>query len=132
MTFSIDIVEAARHNEFFRHVLFTGPHAQVVVMSVPACGEIGEEVHEGVDQILSFVAGEGVAILDGEESPVGPDRLVQVPAGMRHNVVNRGSFPLRLYTIHAPPQHAHGMIHRTRTDADEADADEADHLVALK
>lgn len=129
MTFNIDIAEATKHNEYFRHVLFTGPHAQVVVMSIPPGGEIGEEVHEHVDQVLTFVAGEGVAILEGQESHVGPDRLVHVPAGLRHNVVNRGSFPLRLYTIYAPPQHAQGTIHKTKT---EANADEADHLLALK
>lgn len=129
MPFNVDIVEATKHNEYFRHVLFTGPHAQIVVMSIPPGGEIGEEVHEHVDQVLTFIAGEGVAVLEGQESRVGPDRLVHVPAGLRHNVVNRGSFPLRLYTIYAPPQHAHGTIHKTKA---EADADEADHLLAVK
>jgi mannose-6-phosphate isomerase-like protein (cupin superfamily) len=128
MTFNIDIVEAAKQNSYFRRVLSTGPNAQVVVMSIPAGGEIGEEVHEHVDQVLAFVAGEGAAILDGEESKVGPDRLVHVPAGARHNVVNRGAFPLRLYTVYAPPQHAQGTIHKTKA---EADADEADHFVPL-
>lgn len=129
MAFNIDIVEATRKNEFFRQVLSTGPNAQVVLMSIPAGGEIGEEVHEHVDQVLTFVAGEGVAILEGEESHVGPDHLVHVPAGTRHNVVNRGSFPLRLYTVYAPPQHAQGTIHRTKA---EADADEADKFVPVK
>ena len=48
---------------------------------------------------------------------------VFVPAGTRHNFVNTGEGDLRLYTVYAPPQHAHGTIHRTRA---EADADEAD------
>lgn len=127
MAFNIDIVAAAKTNTFFRQVLSTGPNAQVVVMSIPSGGEIGEEVHEHVDQILAFVDGEGVAILEGVESFVGPDRLVHVPAGLRHNVVNRGSADLRLYTVYAPPQHAQGTIHRTKA---EADADEADRYVA--
>jgi mannose-6-phosphate isomerase-like protein (cupin superfamily) len=128
MAFNIDIVEAAKTNTYFRQVLSTGPNAQVVVMSIPAGGEIGEETHEHVDQVLAFVAGEGVALLDGVESHVGPDRLVHVPAGVRHNVVNRGPFPLRLYTVYAPPQHAPGTIHETKA---EADADEADHFVGV-
>jgi mannose-6-phosphate isomerase-like protein (cupin superfamily) len=126
MPLTIDIVEAAKANQFFRKVLSTGPHAQVVVMNIPPHGEIGEEVHEHVDQVLAFVAGEGVAILEGDESPVGPDRLVHVHAGMRHNFVNRGSVDLRLFTVYAPPQHAPGTIHRTKA---EADADEADRFV---
>jgi mannose-6-phosphate isomerase-like protein (cupin superfamily) len=127
MAFNIDIVAAASENELFRRVLSTGPNAQVVLMSIPPNGEIGDEVHEHVDQVLAFVAGEGVAIMDGEESPVGTGRLVHVPAGARHNVINRGAVDLRLYTIYAPPQHAPGLVHRTKA---EADADEADAVPA--
>ncbi len=127
MAFNIDIVAAAKANTFFREVLSTGPNAQVVVMSIPPGGEIGQEVHEHVDQVLAFVEGEGVAILERVEGAVGPDRLVHVPAGMLHNVVNRGPGDLRLYTVYAPPQHAPGTIHRTKA---EADADETDHFVA--
>lgn len=123
MTYNIDIVAAANGNSFFRQVVSTGPNAQVVLMCIPPNGEIGEEVHPHVDQVLVFVAGEGVAILAGEESPVWPDCLVHVPAGVLHNIVNRGSTDLRLYTIYAPPEHLPGTIHRTKA---EADADEAD------
>ena len=126
MAFNVDIVAAARANTFFREVLSTGANAQVVVMSIPPGGEIGEETHEHVDQVLAFVEGEGVAILDGQESAVGPDRLVHVPAGTRHNFVNAGSGALRLSTVYAPPQHAPGTIHHTKA---EADADEADYFV---
>ena len=129
MAFNIDIVAAAKANTFFRQVLSTGPNAQVVVMSIPPGGEIGSEVHEHVDQVLAFVQGEGIAILEGEESRVGPDRLVPVPAGLRPNVVNRHSVDLRLYTIYAPPQHAQGTIHRTKA---EADADESDRYVPAR
>ena len=126
MAFNVDIVAVAKANGFFREVLSTGPNAQVVVMSIPPGGEIGEETHEHVDQVLAFVQGEGISILDGEESPVGPDRLVHVPAGTRHNFTNTGPGDLRLYTVYAPPQHAPGTIHKTKADAD---ADEADHFV---
>ena len=128
MTLNIDIAEAAKANTYFRRVVSTGPNAQVVLMSIPPAGEIGEEVHDHVDQVLVFISGEGAAILEGDESPVGPDRLVHVPAGLRHNVVNRGTTPLQLYTVYAPPQHAQGTIHRTKA---EADADEADRFVPL-
>ncbi|HEX2685664.1 MAG TPA: cupin domain-containing protein [Kofleriaceae bacterium] len=129
MGFNVDIVAAARENADFRRVLSTGPHAQVVVMRIGPGDEIGEEVHGDVDQILAFIEGEGVAIMEGEESAVAANRLVHVPAGTRHNVVNRGSRDLRLYTVYAPPQHAPGTIHRTRA---EAEADEADHFVPAR
>jgi mannose-6-phosphate isomerase-like protein (cupin superfamily) len=127
MALNVDIVAAAKANAFFRQVLSTGANAQVVVMSIPPGGEIGEETHDHVDQVLAFVEGKGVAILDGQESPVQPDRLVHVPAGTRHNFINTGPGDLRLYTVYAPPQHAQGTIHRTKA---EADADEADHFVS--
>ena len=125
MAFNEDIVARAQGNRWFREVLATGPHAQVVVMSIPPGGEIGEEVHDGVDQVLVFVEGQGEAILNGERSVVGPDRLVLVPAGTRHNFANTGSTDLRLYTIYAPPEHAPGTIHRTKAEADAAE--EAEH-----
>ncbi len=116
-----DIVARAKRNRFFREVVSTGPHAQVVVMSIPPGGEIGEEVHTDVDQVLVFVEGEGIATLEGEHGQVSAGRLVHVPAGTRHNIVNAGTVDLKLYTVYAPPQHAPGTIHRTKA---EADADE--------
>jgi mannose-6-phosphate isomerase-like protein (cupin superfamily) len=116
-----DIVARAKRNRFFREVVSTGPHAQVVVMSIPPGGEIGEEVHADVDQVLVFVEGEGITTLGGEHGQVSAGHLVHVPAGTRHNIVNAGTVDLKLYTVYAPPQHAPGTIHRTKA---EADADE--------
>jgi mannose-6-phosphate isomerase-like protein (cupin superfamily) len=97
-------------------------------MSIPPGGEIGAETHDQVDQVLTFVDGVGVASLGDEQSPVSAGRLVLVPAGVRHNVVNTGTIDLRLYTIYAPPQHAPGTVHRTKV---EADADEGDHVAPV-
>jgi mannose-6-phosphate isomerase-like protein (cupin superfamily) len=125
MAFNEDIVKRAKANSYFREVLATGPYSQVVVMSIPPGGDIGEEVHDDVDQTLVFVQGEGQAILDGEKSAVSVDRLVHVPAGTRHNFVNTGKVYLRLYTIYAPPEHEPGTIHKTKAEADAAH--EAEH-----
>lgn len=122
MNFNENIIERATRNTHFREVLSTGPHSQVVVMRIPAGGEIGEETHEEVDQILVFTAGEGEAILNGERSRVAAGRLVHVPAGTRHNIVNAGPDDLRLYTVYAPPEHAAGTVHHTRADAEAAEA----------
>ena len=118
---AVDIVAAARSNDAFRRVVLTGEHEQVVVMSIPPGGEIGEEVHNDTDQVLSFIAGRGEARLEGETTSVGPNDLVFVRAGTRHNFVNTGSVPLRLITIYAPPQHAPGTVHQTKEEADLAE-----------
>jgi mannose-6-phosphate isomerase-like protein (cupin superfamily) len=120
VSYNKDIVKAAKANSYFRQVLATGPHSQVVVMSIPPGGDIGSEVHHGVDQVLIFVQGEGEAILNGEKSAVGVDRLVFVPSGTRHNFVNTGKTDLRLYTIYAPPEHKPGTIHKTKAEAEAA------------
>jgi mannose-6-phosphate isomerase-like protein (cupin superfamily) len=123
-SFNGDIVASTRQNTDFRRVVVTGPLSQVVLMSVEPGSEIGEEVHDDVDQTLVFVEGTGEAVLEGETSAVGPDRLVFVPAGTRHNFRNTGPAPLKLYTIYAPPEHPDGTVHRTKA---EADADEHHH-----
>ena len=121
---TVDIFQAAWTNEFFRRVLLTGAHEQVVVMTIPPGGEIGDEVHPETDQVLLFIDGHGEARLDGRISAIGSNDLVLVPAGTRHNFVNTGGIPLRLITIYAPPHHAHGTVHRTKAEADAAEAAE--------
>jgi mannose-6-phosphate isomerase-like protein (cupin superfamily) len=122
MTFNEDIVERATQNPHFREVLSTGPHSQIVAMRITPGGDIGEETHDGVDQILVFISGTGEAVLNGDRSRVAAGRLVHVPAGTRHNFVNTGPDDLRLYTIYAPAEHAPGTVHHTRADADAAEA----------
>ena len=111
-------------NDKFREVLFTTPKSQLVVMALQAGEDIGEEVHENVDQFLRIESGEGVAVLDGEETTIGDGSAIVIPAGVKHNVINRGSEMMKLYTIYTPPEHRDGTIHVTKA---EAQADEADH-----
>ncbi len=121
MSWTGSITDAARDNADFRRVLSTGPHAQLVVMSIPGGGEIGEEVHEKVDQVLSIVEGSGEAVLDDVPSQIGDGDLVLVAAGTKHNIRNVGTGDLKLYTVYAPPQHPDGTVHRTRAEADAAE-----------
>jgi mannose-6-phosphate isomerase-like protein (cupin superfamily) len=117
----VDIVREAWANDAFRREVVTGDHEQVVVMTIPPGGEIGDEVHQATDQLLVFVDGHGEAHVAGEASPVGPNDLVFVRAGTRHNFVNTGEVPLRLITVYAPPEHAPGTVHRTKQEADAAE-----------
>lgn len=119
-----DIIEAAWKNEAFRREVITGEHEQVVVMAIPAGGEIGEEVHPDTDQLLIFVDGNGEAQLDGASSEVAPNDLVFVHAGTRHNFLNTGDSPLRLITVYSPPEHEPGTVHETKEEADAAEASE--------
>ena len=51
------IATEAEKSADFRRVLWTGRHTQLVIMTLPVGGEIGDEVHEDTDQILTFVSG---------------------------------------------------------------------------
>lgn len=118
---TVDVMAAARSNDAFRRVIETGEHEQVVVMTIPVGGEIGEEVHATTDQVLLFVEGEAEVVLDGHSTRAGPGDLVFVRAGTRHNFLNGGDTVLRLITIYAPPEHAPGTVHETKADADRAE-----------
>ncbi|HEX3212024.1 MAG TPA: cupin domain-containing protein, partial [Actinomycetota bacterium] len=65
----VDIVSLARGNDAFRREIATGEHSQVVAMTIPSGEEIGEEVHEGIDQTLVFEEGEAEAVLEGQSFP---------------------------------------------------------------
>ena len=108
-------------NTDFRRVLYTGKYLQLVLMTLAPGEEIGEEVHEDRDQFFRLEAGAGEVWIDGNQSQVEDDDAIIVPAGARHNVVNTGNAPLRLYTLYAPPEHRDGTVHVTKA---EADADE--------
>jgi mannose-6-phosphate isomerase-like protein (cupin superfamily) len=126
MKVNIDIEQAARKSTDFRREIVTNKHSQVVLMCVQPGDDIGEEMHS-VDQVLVFVEGRGEAHLDGVKSVVQPGSLVAVPAGTRHNFVNTGDTPLKLYTIYSPPEEAPGTLHRTKADAQAAEAATAMH-----
>lgn len=116
------IATVAEQSADFRRVLWTGEHVQLVIMTIPPDGEIGEEVHEGTDQILTFVSGVGEAVVAGKTKPVTAGDLVAVPAGTKHNFRNTGVNPLVLYTVYGPPEHADGVVHATKEEAEAAEA----------
>ena len=113
-----DIERRTLDNEYFRDVLFTGPHSQLVVMSLLPGEEIGMETHDAVDQFIRFEAGQGKVVLNGKEHAVEDGSAVVIPAGTEHNVVNTSrSETLKLYSIYTPPEHPDGTVHRTKAEA---------------
>ena len=112
-----DIEDLAEANEAFRRVLYTGRHMQLVLMRLLPGEEIGLEAHLEHDQFFQVIDGKGTAVIDGVRTPIGDDHVVLVPAGARHNIVNTGHEPLKLYTLYGPPEHREGLVHDTFADA---------------
>ena len=113
-----NIEEKTLENSFFRQVIYTSQHVQLVLMTLKPNEEIGVEVHEVTDQFFRIESGEGKVIMNGEESAVSDGSAVIVPAGTQHNIINTSQTdPLKLYTIYSPPNHPEGTIHKTKEEA---------------
>jgi len=119
-----DIEGIAVKNDNFRQVLYTAENCQLVVMALKPTEEIGAEVHT-LDQFFRVEEGTGEAVLDGVRTVISAGFAVLVPAGAKHNIINTGSVPMKLYTIYSPPNHREGVVHHTRADA-EADNEHFD------
>ncbi len=111
-----DIEKETKENENFRKVLYTAKNCQLVVMCIQPGDEIGEEVHD-LDQFIRIEDGKAKAVLDDVEHEMEDDYAVVIPAGVKHNLINTGDEPLKLYTIYSPPEHRDGVIHQTRENA---------------
>lgn len=98
-----DIENLTERNDDFRHVLYTGKHLQLVLMSLKPGEEIGDEVHKDRDQFFRIEKGKGQIVIDGKATDIKSDFAMVVPAGARHNVINTGDKSLKLYTIYGPP-----------------------------
>jgi len=117
------IEKATEKNKYFRQVLFTGEHLQLVVMCLQPKEEIGNEVHPDVDQFFRIEEGEARFVFEGKERhTVSAGDAVVVPAGTFHNVINTSATkPLKLYTIYTPPNHPEGTVHKTKAEAESAE-----------
>jgi mannose-6-phosphate isomerase-like protein (cupin superfamily) len=113
-------------NTYFRQVLYTAKHVQLVVMCLGPGEEIGDEVHSNVDQFFRIEQGEALFVFNEEqERQVRDGDAVVVPAGTYHNVINTSkTAPLKLYTLYSPPNHPDGTVHKTKADAEAAEAED--------
>ncbi len=125
MSYHANIFQETEANRNFRKVIFTGEKSQLVVMEIPPGAEAGEEIHEHVEQTLFFLKGTGKAILNDKEMTVSPGDVFVVTPGTKHNFINTGSVPLKLYSVYAPPNHIDKRVHPTKAEADADLEDEA-------
>lgn len=120
------IEKLTEKNKVFRQVLFTGKYTQLVVMCLQPGEEIGNEVHDTVDQFFRIEEGKAKFVFGGTEEHVVKDGdAVIVPAGTFHNVINMSKKEtLKLYTLYSPPNHPDGTVHKNKAEAEEAEKHE--------
>ena len=123
----LNIKNVAGSNGYYRKEIWTGEHLQLTVMSIPIGGEVGLELHNENDQFIGVEYGIA-SVYMGETKQgvrfvgnVNPEYVVIVPAGTWHNIINEGNYPLKIYSVYAPPHHPKGTIHKTKFESDLAD-----------
>ena len=120
----VQIRKATLYNDFYRRELWTGKHLQITVMAIPVGGEVGAEIHEGLDQFLVIEQGSAAVFMGEREDRMGfvgegtEGCGILVPAGTYHNILNNARIPLKMYSVYAPPKHPVGTLQPTKADAD--------------
>ncbi len=111
-------------NEYFRKVLYTGKHMQLVLMSLEPWEDIWEEIHEGNDQFFRWESWQWLCIIDENRYEISDGFVVVIPSGTKHNIINTSDTQdLKMYTIYSPPHHQDGIIRETKKEAEDNEAD---------
>ena len=120
-----NVMQKASKNTDFRTALWTGCHAQMTLMSIPVCSEIGLELHEDTEQLIRVE--QGMALVEmGEcrnrmdfQVKAGVGDTIFVPMGVWHNIVNIGRIPLKVSSVYAPPHHPAGTVQHRKEEAED-------------
>jgi len=112
----VDIETDTKENSNFRKVLYTGKHSQLVLMALKPGEDIGDEVHDDVDQFFRIDDGSGKVIINGNETKIKDGSAFIIPAGSKHNVI-AGDDGLKLYSVYSPPNHEDKTLHKTKEEA---------------
>ncbi len=120
--FNKDIIKLTTSNTYFQKEVYYDDQCQIVMMSIEPGEEIGEETHDA-DQTTFFVAGEAQTVVDGSRSKCTPNHIVVIPKGAKHNIINKGDEPLKLFTVYSPPAEEQGVSHKTKEEAEAAEED---------
>lgn len=124
----VNIEGLTLQNETFRTAAWTGSQLQMTLMAIQPGEDIGLEVHDDHDQFLRIEQGTARVEMGPTETDLTAqnaedDFAIFVPAGTWHNIINTGDDVLKLYSIYAPAEHAHGTVHETKAIAEAAEHD---------
>lgn len=120
----VNVCQRAVQNTNYHTEIWTDCYAQMTLMCIPVCSDIGLEIHEDTDQIIRIEHGVGLVKmgdckdrLDFQKEVCKGDTIF-VPAGTWHNVINIGRMSLKVSSIYSPPHHPLGTVQRTKEEAE--------------
>jgi quercetin dioxygenase-like cupin family protein len=87
-----------------------GPWECVDYMTIPPGTQFGVHVHDGSEELYVILKGRGVALLDGEEHPVGPGDLLMLRNGGAHGLRNDAADPIELLCVCVYLGESHRLI----------------------
>lgn len=88
-------------------VLASSERSQAATMVLSVDETVGgpANVHEGADQWLYVLSGEGRAMVGDKSVPLGPGSLLLIEAGEPHEIRNLGDGELETLNFYAPPEY---------------------------
>ncbi len=96
-----------RFGKGFRLAFDVGRVQAAEMVIAPGASEGGpDNRHRGADQWLYVVAGNGVALIEGEPQALKPGCLLVVERGERHEIRNTGRTSLKTLNLYAPAAYA--------------------------
>lgn len=70
-------------------------------------GMSGLHIHDAQQEAMYFYSGEGVCIVGDQVFEIVPESFLLAPAGVKHQIKNTGSEPLKFVWIYCPPLPEH-------------------------
>lgn len=122
----VNVCRKAEQNTNYRTEIWTGCYAQMTLMCIPVCSDIGLEIHEDTDQLIRIEQGVAQVKMGAckdclnFQKEVFKGDTIFVPVGTWHNVINTGRMPLKVSVVYAPPHHPVGTVHHTKEEAEKA------------
>ena len=116
MIFHTNIENKTLENNNYRKVISTQANIQLVLMSLKPNEEIGNEIHENIDQFFRIEKGKATAFVTDKitnkikEYELKDGSVIIIPKGTYHNIKNVGNTDLKLYTIYSPPNHNPNLV----------------------
>lgn len=113
-----NIDKITNENDYYRKVLHTSTHQQIVVMCLKDNEDIPEEIHKNHDQFIKIVDGQAKVEITKNNNReliiLNHGDSIIIPCNTTHKVINGLKKPLKLYTIYSPPEHEYSRIDKRK------------------